>query len=183
MAEDRESRGNTFGVKTIPTAAVILGGIWFLLSGHTSGLILGLGVVSCVFTVWLVARLGLLNEEGVLSNVRLVGLLSYAVWLFVEIVKANLDVAKRIIAPGESIDPVIVQVPATQRTDVGRVIHANSITLTPGTLSIGVSSDEIEVHALSSAAAEELLQGEIGRRVTAIEAPADLADCAETGDV
>ena len=166
-------QGNLVGVKTTLTAAVVLGIIWFLLSGHTSGLMLGLGFASCALTLWLSSRLGLVNQDGVLSNLRLIALSQYGVWLIVEIVKANWDVAKRIVTPGASIDPVIITVLADQQTDVGRVIHANSITLTPGTLSMRVSESDIEVHALSRAAASDLQGGEIGRRVSALEAPAE----------
>ena len=80
--------------------------------------------------------------------------------------KANVDVARRILTPGRSISPTMLRVRATQRTDLGRVVFANSITLTPGTVSVDVGEDEILVHALSRDGAEELAGGEMDRRVT-----------------
>jgi multicomponent Na+:H+ antiporter subunit E len=64
----------------------------------------------------------------------------------------------------------MVWVPATQRTDVGKVIYANSITLTPGTVSVEIENDRILVHAITREAAEGLESGDMDRRVDAIEA-------------
>ena len=114
-------------------------------------------------------RLGLERDGGVFVHMRTLSLIRYMAWLVVEIVKANIDVTLRILSAGPNIDPVMVKVDADQISDVGRVIHANSITLTPGTLSISCGIDGIEVHALSSEAAAELLKGEIGRRVSQVE--------------
>jgi multicomponent Na+:H+ antiporter subunit E len=96
--------------------------------------------------------------------------LNYLAWLGKEITKANIDVAKIILDPALPISPVMVRVPATQTTDVGKVIYANSITLTPGTVSVEVMDDEILVHAITSEAAEGLADGDMDSRVDAIEA-------------
>jgi len=80
-------------------------------------------------------------------------------------VRSNIDVARRILSPGVPISPKLIEVPASQRTDLGKVIYANSITLTPGTISIRIRDGMILVHALSEEAADELLQGEMDRRV------------------
>ncbi len=95
-------------------------------------------------------------------------ILTYWVWLAVEIVKANLDVARRILDPKLPIDPVLVRVKATQASELGQVIYANSITLTPGTVSMQVEGGEILVHAISREMAEDLEGGEMDRRVTAV---------------
>ena len=85
-------------------------------------------------------------------------------------IKSNLDVSRRILSPRLPISPTVVWVPASQKSEMGRVIFANSITLTPGTVSIDVREGEIEVHALSKEGADALLEGEMNRRVAAIEA-------------
>ena len=72
-------------------------------------------------------------------------------------------------APGGRSAPTVVRVKAGQRSDLGRVIFANSITLTPGTVSLWLGEDTIEVHALTEAGAEALSGGEMNRRVSAIE--------------
>ena len=87
----------------------------------------------------------------------------------IEIVKANIAVALRIVSPRLPIRPRVIRVRAGQRTDIGRVIYANSITLTPGTVTVDTEGDHITVHALTPEAAEGVLSGEMDRRVTRVE--------------
>ena len=77
--------------------------------------------------------------------------------------------ARRILNPSLPIKPNVFVIKASQRTDMGRVTYANSITLTPGTICIGLQGDTIEVHALTQEAAEALQGGEMDRRVTEME--------------
>ena len=92
--------------------------------------------------------------------------LVYWGWLIVEIIKANIDVVKLVLSPTSKISPTMVRVRASQQTDLGQVVYANSITLTPGTISVDVANDEILVHALSETGARDLLGGEMDRRVS-----------------
>jgi len=84
-------------------------------------------------------------------------------------VKANINVTLRILKPGLPISPTLVKVRPSQKTDLGRVIYANSITLTPGTVSVEMDEDTIVVHAISREGTEELKDGDMDRRVTAME--------------
>jgi multicomponent Na+:H+ antiporter subunit E len=84
-------------------------------------------------------------------------------------VLANLDVARRILTPALPIAPTVIKVKASQKSELGQVIYANSITLTPGTVSLMVEEDGIIVHALSLEAAAELAAGDMDRRVTGME--------------
>ena len=93
----------------------------------------------------------------------------YAPWLFWQVFKANVDVARRILTPRLPIAPRVIRVKASQKRDIARVIYANSITLTPGTVSLRLDGDEITVHALTREAAEELESGKMDRRVTRTE--------------
>ena len=147
---------------------VILSGTWLLFSGHTSPLLLSLGLISVAAIVACAARLELLDEEGVPVGL-LPGLMRYGPWLVIQIMRSNLDVAKRIVNPKLPIHPTVIHVDATGHTEVGRVTYANSITLTPGTISLDVSEDAIEVHALTEEAANDLMSGEMGRRVQRTE--------------
>ncbi len=92
--------------------------------------------------------------------------LVYWGWLIVEIIKANIDVVKLVLSPTSKISPTMVRVRASQQTDLGQVVYANSITLTPGTISVDVANNEILVHALSEGGARDLLGGEMDRRVS-----------------
>jgi multicomponent Na+:H+ antiporter subunit E len=93
----------------------------------------------------------------------------YWVWLLIEIIKANIDVARRIIDPKMPIEPHLFEIPMTQKTDLGRVIFANSITLTPGTVSLDIGNDTILVHALTQAGEDGLATGEMDAKVTELE--------------
>jgi multicomponent Na+:H+ antiporter subunit E len=95
--------------------------------------------------------------------------LLYWPWLLWEIVKANWDVAKIIANPSLPISPTMMRVRASQKTDLGKAIYANSITLTPGTLSVGLEGDEITIHALTRAGADGVVEGTMDRKVTELE--------------
>ena len=148
---------------------LLLFAFWLLLSGHYDLWFMGLGFISSASAVLLARRMGIVDAEGLPLDL-VPGLLRYAPWLFGTVIRANVDVARRILHPRLPITPTVIRVPAEQRTAPGRVSYANSITLTPGTISLEVSDDEIEVHALSVDAAEDLQSGEMGRRVVALEA-------------
>lgn len=142
--------------------------IWLLWSGHYDSLTLGFGVASCVLVVLLSARLGVIDREGHPIHL-LLRLLTYGPWLIWAIVKANLDVAGRILKPGLPISPQLIRVKASQKSDLGKVIYANSITLTPGTVSVDVDGGEILVHAISREAAADVETGDMDRRVVQFE--------------
>lgn len=93
----------------------------------------------------------------------------YYPWLALEIIKSNLAVALAILRGSDALQPQVFKLKATQLSDVGRVTYANSITLTPGTVSIFVDGDEITVHALTPGAKKDLENGEMGRRVSLLE--------------
>jgi multicomponent Na+:H+ antiporter subunit E len=143
--------------------------LWFLLSGLFHGLLVFLGLVSCALIVWIASRMDAVDGEGQVLRLYWGRWVRYIGWLSREIYRANLDVARRIVHPDLPISPRVIEVPCSQRTDVGRVTFANSITLTPGTVSMRVGEDRITVHALTREAADELLAGEMDRQVSALE--------------
>ena len=145
--------------------------VWLLWSGHYTPLILAFGVASCVLVVYLSARLGIVDREG--HPVHLLPrLLTYGPWLIWAIVKANIDVAGRILNPSLPISPKLIRVQAGQKSDLGKVVYANSITLTPGTVSVDVEGSEILVHAISGEAAADVEAGDMDRRVVQFEGEA-----------
>jgi len=147
---------------------LVLFSTWLLLSGFFEPLLLAFGVLSCAIVLVVVHRMDVVDHEG--HPVHLGWrILPYWFWLVVEIVKANIAVAKMILDPKMPIGPVMVRVPTSQHGELGQVIYANSITLTPGTVSIRVSGREILVHAIVKDMADDLLGGEMDRRVTRME--------------
>lgn len=146
--------------------AGVLTALWLLLSGHTSLFLLSLGILSIVLTVLVARRLDLLDEEG--HPIRLAfGALFYWPWLIKEIVVANIDVAIAILKGAKGIHPNVFTVKASQESDLGRVTYANSITLTPGTVTIGLEGDVLTVHALTRESADGVKSGDMDARVTA----------------
>ena len=149
--------------------AVGLAALWLLLSGiYDNNLLLALGVLSVLLSLWAAARLGVIDEEGV--PVQLFPrILFYWIWLFVQIGKANFAVARAALAADLNISPRMIRVKAPQRTDVGKATFANSITLTPGTVTIDLYDGEVLVHALTEELADPSGFEDMSQRVCAVE--------------
>lgn len=143
-------------------------GIWLLLSGIFDPFFLSLAAVSCALIVYLARRMDLIDHEGVPVHVSWRFAL-YLPWLVWQIVLANVDVFRRIVDPRLPIDPELRWVPADQKTDLCRAIFANSITLTPGTVSTDVDSGRIRVHAIDQSGLDELEAGAMNARVCRLE--------------
>src|SRR5689334_22237421 len=131
----------------LPGLLVALAAFWFLLSGQTAPMFIALGVLSVLLSLALAARLKIIGRDASPYH-RIVQLMVYFGWLLVEIGKANVAVIARIVGPRHAIDPVMVNLKATARTDLGKALFANSITLTPGTVTVDVDGDTVKVHAL-----------------------------------
>lgn len=149
--------------------------MWLLLSGHYNGLLLSLGLASCVLVTWIAHRMDVVDREGYPIHLTWRAL-TYWPWLLVEIVKTNIDVALMIVARDMPISPRMFRTKTSQADDLGRVIYANSITLTPGTVSCDVTGDTILVHAITKAMADDVEAGEMDRRVTQMEGVKQLED-------
>ena len=145
----------------------VLFGVWLLWSGHTEPLILAFGAGSCLLVVALCLRMRIIDEEGQPFGIT-IRLLLYIPWLLKEIVVSNFIVAFKILSPRMRLDPGIVEVKPSQKTDLGRVIFANSITLTPGTLSIEAEKKAIIVHVIDKAMMEPE-EGTMDRLCTWVE--------------
>ena len=140
--------------------------IWLLLSGHYDPLLLSLGVLSCITCLYVTWKAKFIDEEGLPLHL-LIRLPIYTVWLFKEIIKANIDTAKIIIL--NNPDPQNFRVKSSQKTEAGKVTYANSITLTPGTVTTELDGDVLEVHALSSDMADDVKSGAMDKKVSWLE--------------
>ncbi len=147
---------------------LVLAVFWLLLSGYFVPLLLGLGAASILLVVAITLRMDVVDHESQPLHLTSRFVL-YLAWLAGQIVKANIDVVRCIWSPVGAINPTQIRLTAAQRTAVGKVIYANSITLTPGTVAMRLESDKIEVHALTRAAAASLQDGEMDRRVRELE--------------
>ncbi len=147
---------------------LVLFAIWVALSGHFTPFLLIAGAVCCALAVFIAHRMDVIDHEGLPIHLTTRAPF-YWCWLAMEVVKANLDVAWRVLHPRLPIDPALERLPASQHTDLSRVIYANSITLTPGTVTAHVGEGFVEVHALNRASLEALREGDMDRRVTRLE--------------
>lgn len=146
---------------------MLLVALWWVLSGYYGALLLSLGAASCALALYLALRMDRIDGEAVPLALHAGRWLRYAGWLGVEIVKSNLAVARVLVDPRLPIRPSVFQVESTQRTLLGHVVYANSITLTPGTVSIDLHGDAIDVHSLLEPDFEALR--EMDRRVSGTE--------------
>jgi len=124
-----------------------LAGFWLGLSGHYTPLLLSLGAVSVCLAVILMFRLRILDREGA-PYFAIFGVLAYLPWLLYEIFKANVDVVRACLRADLDIHPALVKVKTSCKTDLAKTLFANSITLTPGTVTIEVEPNRLLVHAL-----------------------------------
>ena len=160
-------RPNTAGIAGRALALFgFLAALWLLLSGFWDApLLLALGAVSVAFCLAAAIYLKILDAEGHAYHLLIRGFV-YWPWLIKETWKANLDVAKRVLQRDPGLYPVLFPTRASQATDLGQVIYANSITLTPGTVSIDLEPHSILVHAITREGADDVKSGEMDRRCT-----------------
>lgn len=148
--------------------SLLLAIFWLLNSGHNTFLMLSLGTLSIVFVLYIAHRMDVVDHESQPWHLTLRLPIFYA-WLTKEIIIANIVVVKHIWLGNKTISPTMKTIKASQKTDIGKVIYANSITLTPGTVSVALEDDQVVVHALLCESIEELEAGEMDRRVTELE--------------
>lgn len=141
---------------------------WIVLSGEFTPLLLGSGIVASLFVAYLSHDL-LIGRVDIGKMLRdLLRFTQYLPWLLWQILLANVDLVYRTLHPRMPIDPGIITFKNECRTELGMVTLANSITLTPGTVTIDVTDNEFIVHAIARGPAEELMAGEMLARVKRI---------------
>ncbi len=148
------------------TLFIVLFGFWLLMSGYYTPLILSLGIISCILCVYLTIKGKFLDNET-LPIYFFPRLIQYTLWLIKEILKSNIQTAKVIIMKSE--EPELFSVKATQKTNEGKVTYANSITLTPGTVTTQIKNDIFEVHALTKDFGDDVRSSEMDKMVTWLE--------------
>jgi multicomponent Na+:H+ antiporter subunit E len=141
---------------------------WLALSGHFSPFLLTVGVAAAIAGVGAARLMNVGDAEGHPIGF-LVGAITYWPWLIWEIIKSAWSVTKVIVDPELPISPTMTRVRASQRTTVGMATYANSITLTPGTITTDVSGDIFTVHALVTGGADDLEAGGMDDRVSRFE--------------
>lgn len=142
--------------------------LWLGNSGMYTPLLLSFGLVSVTFVVWLVHRMDIIDAEAQPFHLSR-RIPAYYFWIVVKIIQANVSVVWCIWRGNSSISPCLATLPNGLQSELSQVIYANSITLTPGTVAMDLGKDGILIHALTTAGRDELLAGEMYRRVAELE--------------
>ena len=149
--------------------ALIMFVFWIFLSGEFSFILLLSGIISSLLVSYISHDLLIGNGDMKLGFIRTIRFIRFLPWLLWQIVLANIDLAIRTLHPKMPINPMLINFKNNLKTDLGMVILANSITLTPGTVTIDVNENEFLVHVISEKAAQSLISGEMQARVKKIE--------------
>lgn len=148
--------------------AVALFAFWMLLSGMVTPFLVAAGIGSAAAVALLARRMEVADREGHPIHLAAAAL-TYWPWLLKEIAVSGWQVAKIILHPRLPVSPALVRFKPSQTSAVGLVTHANSITLTPGTITVEADHDEFLVHALTLEGARALADSAMDRRVRALE--------------
>ncbi|MBI1339251.1 cation:proton antiporter [bacterium] len=120
---------------------------WFVLSGQTKPLFYVLAGMSVLAALWATARLEIIDRDSSPYH-RGILLFSFMGWLFIEMIKANIAVIRAIFRPVGALSPGVTVTRCQARSDLGRTLLANSITLTPGTVTLDIADGKLMIHAL-----------------------------------
>ena len=148
---------------------------WIVFSGKFDAFHLGLGVISSLFIAW-ISQDFLFHDRSKTWEERMReagAFLQYIPWLIVEIIKANLHVFKLAMTRNgyEEVAPRIVTIRTYLKTDFAKFVFTNSITLTPGTITMLIRGDVFHVHTMSQFLEDDLLEGAIERKVAEVFEP------------
>lgn len=147
--------------------AVLLSVFWLLLSGYIQPLLLSFGVVSVFIVLVVLKRMDKVDNEPFHVGTGL-NISRYFVWLIREMLRSSVHVTKLIWSSSHKLSPAIAKISAHKITPDNQVLYANSITLTPGTLSVDLEDDEVTVHALQKSSLDELTLGSMEQKITGI---------------
>ncbi len=160
-------------MRYVISLSLLLVVLWLAISGVYKPVLFMLGGFSVILVVWLSVRMDVVGVEHnpVLFSWRL---LAYWWWLFCQLVKSNLHVS-RLVFRTRDVKPRLLSVPVPHEAAVAKVTYGNSVTLTPGTVTLKLTDDTLEAHALDEASARELEAGDMARKITWLERREDNA--------
>lgn len=143
---------------------------WIIFNGNITLEIFIFGVViSAAMMVFMCNFMDYSLKKEINVYKKSICFFSYVLLLIREIVKANLAIIPRILTVEEEMEPVIVKFRTYLKTDFARMLLANSITLTPGTITVSMDGNEYTIHCLDTSLAEGLADSEIERLLKKLE--------------
>lgn len=156
-------------MKNIIWLAFVLAVFWIINSGHFDALLLSFGVLSVALVIYLNRRMTRASGEYQPPIILSMRLPFYVLWLVKEIIKSNIEVIRCIWQKNPAIEPRVIKVKASQKSDLYKVLYANSITMTPGTVTMEIEGDEFTIHALTRSSREGVESGDMDKRVSQLE--------------
>jgi multicomponent Na+:H+ antiporter subunit E len=157
-----------FNLSSFLATFIILLGLWLVLSGHYDSFHITLGIICCALVAFLSHDLLFPVFQWGRSFAVFTRFMAYLPWLFYQIILANLHVAKMVLHPKMPINPRIVEFDSKLESNLAFTTLGNSITLTPGTITVDIREGKYFVHALTTKVADDLLSGDMENRVAAI---------------
>ena len=149
--------------------AILYSSIWIAFSGHFDFLLLSFGVLSVSIVLYTLRRMRIVDETPIKFQMNAFKLVTYGFWLIKEILKSNITVTKTILSPKIKVKQNMFDVPLSPKTEAAQVIFANSITLTPGTITVETEKNSLLVHALNFSDNTEYEIADMGNRVSDCE--------------
>ena len=153
---------------------VLLAALWLLWSGIYKPLLVSFGAGSVLLVLLITHRMNRVDGDRLDISLNPIRFIGYFLWLLKEIAVSNMNVTRVILAGTMPIKQNLFRIPYTQKSDLGQVIFANSITLTPGTVTVETEENEFLVHALSYSEDDLHSLAEMDRRVSATEMKSNL---------
>lgn len=142
---------------------------WVMWSGMFDALHLSLGVISCLLVIYMSHDILFTHDELSYRHIReVIRFIKYIPWLLYQIVLSNIYVARLVMSPKMPIDPQVIRFKTKLKKNISVVTFANSITITPGTITADIKEGEFYVHCISRKVADDLLTGEMENKVAYI---------------
>ncbi|MEL7429738.1 MAG: Na+/H+ antiporter subunit E [Pseudomonadota bacterium] len=144
--------------------------LWLLMSGlWDKPLILAFGVASIALSVWIGKRIDAADGEKLRYTLMPFATFRYILWLLAEIGKSNIAVSKLILSGKDPERQKLFMTPVTCKSELAQVMFANSITLTPGTITVETEDEQFIVHALDFSESDMDGLADMDARVAALE--------------
>lgn len=142
--------------------------VWVLWGGLMKTPVWQLGLVSCGLVLWLTLRMDLARND--LLGIHLLHRMPrYWIWLARQMVMSNLHMLKLVLGPTSSLRPEVIEFNAEAGSPFALALLGNSITITPGTLTINIDGRRLTVHCLTASNAQDLLEGHMSRRIARLD--------------
>ena len=152
--------------KKFSSLFVLLFGFWLLLSGLLDWFHLTFGIISTAIVTTFCYDMVFISKEGTNNTTKTIRFFAYLPWILYQIVLANIDVAKRVLDPRMPIQPGYVSFKSYLKSDMSKMVLANSITLTPGTITVDIDGgNTFLIHSIATAPGDDLLEGTMERKV------------------